>query len=528
MSTNPSRRDVVSAAAAASLAGLLGLSRAAVAAPLKFGPARPFSFAWLADRARAAADAPYVPPRKPVPDIVEQIGYEQHGKMKFRADHALFADTSAPYPVTFFPVGKYFPKTVKMHAVEAGKASEVLYEPEYFDMPADSPAARLPEDTGFAGFQLREAKSRPDWRSKDWAAFLGASYFRAIGSLGEYGLSARGIAIDTATPRPEEFPDFTEFYIEPAVAEGRPVKVYALLDGPSISGAYEFTLHRADGVVIDVEARLFARKDIAQLGVCPMTSMYWFSNYDKSYQLEWRNGAHDSDGLALWTGAGERIWRPLVNPPGPSTSAFVDENPRGFGLMQRDRDPEHFLDRWLNYERRPSLWIEPQGNWGRGAFHLVEFPTDHEDFDNIGCFWVPSEPVKAGQNLVYRYRMHWNADEPNPPASIARPITTRIGRGGFPNTRSNPPEIKRLVIEFAGGTLANFPKDRKPEAVITPSRGEISAIFLETTTWNKAWRMQFDIKAAGPEPVDIRAYLRDGDKALTETWLFKLHPQKTW
>ncbi len=527
MSANLSRRDVVSAGLAAAFASFIGAPPAA-AASLRFGPAQPFKFALLVQRARDMAAKDYVPPRRPAPDIVDEIGYEQHGKIKFRPDYALFSDGKGAYPVTFFSVGKYFPKTIKMHAVEAGSAAEVLYAPSYFDMPPDCPAVRLPPDTGFAGFQIREAMSRPDWTKKDWVAFLGASYFRAIGSLGEYGLSARGVAIDTSSAKPEEFPDFTEFFIEPAPAEGQPMKVYALLDGPSIAGAYQFTIRRTEGVVIDVESHLFVRRDIAKLGISPMTSMYWFSSYDKSYQLEWRNGAYDSNGLALWTGSGERIWRPLVNPPSPSTSAFLDENPKGFGLMQRERDPNQFLDRWLNYERRPSLWIEPQGNWGKGAFHLVEMPTDHEDFDNMGCFWVPAEPVKAGQQLDFSYRMHWNADEPNPPASIARPIATRIGRGGFPYSRANPPELKRLVVEFAGGPLDIFPQDRKPEPVISPSRGQVSSVFLETTSWNKAWRLQFDLKADGPDPVDIRAFLRDGDKALTETWLFKLHPQKTW
>lgn len=528
MTANLSRRDLLSAAFATSVASLLGATGPAAAAQLKFGPAKPFSHAALTARARDLAGKVYMPPRRPAPEIVDQIAYEQHGKIKFRPDHALYGDDKGVYPITFFPVGKYFPKAIKMHAFDGEKAAEVLYEPEYFDMPDDSPAAKLPEDTGFAGFQIREAKSRPDWTKQDWVAFLGASYFRAIGSLNEYGLSARGVAIDTASPTAEEFPDFVEFYLQPASAEKQPVVVYALLDGPSITGAYKFTIRRTEGVIIDVEANLFVRKDIAKLGISPMTSMYWFSEYDKSYQLEWRRGAHDSDGLAMWSGTGERIWRPLVNPPSPSTSAFVDDNPRGFGLLQRNRDPKEFMDRYLNYERRPSLWIEPIGGWGQGAFHLVEFPTDHEDFDNVGCFWVPKEPIKAGQALEFRYRMFWNADEPYPAANLARPIATRIGRGGFPYTRANPPEIKRMVVEFAGGSLAGFSKDHKPEAVITPSRGVVSSIFLETTSWNDSWRLQFDIKAEGPEPVDIRAYLRDGETALTETWLFKLHPQKTW
>ncbi len=528
MTARPSRRDLFAGSFALGVASLLGNASSAFAAQLKFGPAKAFSYAGLTSRARELAAKAYVPPKKAVQEIVDQIGYEQHGKIKFRPDHALFSDDKGVYPITFFPVGKYFPKSVKMLAVDGDKAAEVLYEPEYFDMPSDSPAQKLPEDTGFAGFQIREVKTRPDWTKQDWVAFLGASYFRAIGSLNEYGLSARGVAIDTASPTAEEFPDFTEFYLQPASAEKQPVVVYALLDGPSISGAYKFTIRRTDGVVIDVECNLFVRKDIAKLGISPMTSMYWYSKYDKSYQLEWREGAHDSDGLAMWTGAGERIWRPLVNPPGPSTSAFVDDNPRGFGLMQRNRDPKEFLDRYLNYERRPSLWVEPIGGWGQGAFHLVEFPTDHEDFDNVGCFWVPKQPVKAGQALEFRYRMHWNADEPNPPTNLARPIATRIGRGGFPYSRANPPESKRMVIEFAGGPLDTFPKDRTPEALISASRGVISSIFLETTTWNNAWRLQFDVKAEGPEPVDIRAFLRDGETALTETWMFKLHPHKTW
>ncbi|MCW1840841.1 glucan biosynthesis protein [Prosthecomicrobium hirschii] len=527
MTKRLSRRDLLQASFATAFAAGLGLIPTdAQAIPLKFGPAKPFSWDSLVKRAREMAGKPYKAPYRPAPQIVEQIDYTAHGKIRFKTDYALNVE-SGGYPISFFPIGRYFPKAIRMHAIDADKAREVLYEPEYFDMPEDSPAQKLPEDSGFAGFQIKEAKSRADWRTQDWAAFLGASYFRAIGANGEYGLSARGVAIDTASPTPEEFPDFTEFYIQPATAERQPVVIYALLDGPSIAGAYKFVLRRAEGVVIDVENALFMRKAVGKLGIAPMTSMFWFNEANKGYQLEWRRAAHDSDGLAMFTGAGERIWRPLVNPPRVSTSAFVDNNPRGFGLMQRSRDPAAYLDRWLNYERRPSLWIEPIGAWGAGSIQLVEIPTDHEDFDNIVCLWVPKEPIKAGDALDFRYRLHWNADEPQPATSLARAITTRIGRGGFPYTRKNPPEIKRIVIEFGGGTnLETLPKDVKPEAVITPSRGTLSAVFVETTSWNKNWRVQFDIQADGPEPVDIRCFLKNGETALSETWLYQLHPQQ--
>ena len=498
-----------------------------MAATLKFAPPKPFSWSALVARARDIASKPYQPPYRPAPEIVDQIDYTAHGKIRFKSDRSLYLDGPAVYPVGFFPVGKYFNKAIKMHALDGDTAREILYEPEYFDMPADSPAQHLPEDSGFAGFQIREAKTRPDWRTKDWAAFLGASYFRAIGALGEYGLSARGVAIDTALPTPEEFPNFTEFYIQPSTDEKLPVVVYALLDGPSISGAFKLTLRRTEGVVIDVENALFMRQAVKRLGIAPLTSMFWFDEYNKGYQLEWRRAAHDSDGLALWTGTGERIWRPLVNPPQIKANAFVDKNPRGFGLMQRHRDPSHYLDRWLNYERRPSCWVEPIGDWGEGAVQLIEIPTDQEDFDNIVCMWVPKGPVVAGQSFEYRYRLHWLGDEPYPAANLARPLETRIGRGGFPYTRANPPEAKRFVVEFGGGPLDVLPQTQKPEAVITTSRGEISSIFLETTSWNKNWRLQFDVKSEGPDPINVRAYLKQGDTALTETWLFQLHPQQS-
>lgn len=526
MPSRPSRRHVLTASMATAFAAGLGLiPSTAHAIPLKFGPQKPFSWSGLVDRARAMSTKPYVSPYRPAPEIVDSIDYTRHGQIRFKTDYSLFVDNPGVYPVSFFPVGRFFPKSIKMNALEGDKAREILYEPEYFDMPDDHPAQKLPEDTGFAGFQLKEAKSRSDWRTQDWVAFLGASYFRAIGALGEYGLSARGVAIDTAGPTPEEFPVFTEFYIQPANAERQPVVVYALLDGPSITGAYKFVIRRAEGVVMDVEKSLFMRKDVVKLGIAPMTSMYWFSEYDKPYQVEWRRAAYDSEGLAMWTGAGERIWRPLVNPPQIATSAFVDNNPRGFGLMQRNRDPAAFLDRWLNYERRPSLWIEPIGAWGSGTVQLIEIPTDHEDFDNIVCMWVPKDPIRAGQALDFRYRLHWLPDEPFPATNLARPVSTRIGRGGFPYTRKNPPEIRRFVIEFGGGALADLPKDTKPEAVITPARGTVTSVFIETTSWSKNWRVQFDIQADGPEPVDIRAYLKNGDTALSETWLFQLHPQ---
>ncbi|HKU43224.1 MAG TPA: glucan biosynthesis protein, partial [Polyangiales bacterium] len=305
-----------SALQTAAAAPVLACAGPAFAKPdkLQLSTPRPFSFDGLIARAQKLAASAYVEPYRPAPDIVKRIDYEAHGKIRFKSECALFAESTGVYPATFFHVGMLFQKSVKMHAIENGEAREILYSPSYFNMPADSVARKLPKDSGFAGFRLHENKSRADWKTQDWVAFLGASYLRSIGSLGQYGLSARGIAVNTTAQGPEEFPDFVEFYLEPAPTERDPVVIYALLDGPSLAGAYRFACRRGDGVIMDVDCALFTRKDIQQLGISPLTSMFWFGEYNRADRVDWRPEVHDSDGLVLWTGTGERIVRPLNSP----------------------------------------------------------------------------------------------------------------------------------------------------------------------------------------------------------------------
>jgi glucan biosynthesis protein len=343
-------------------------------------------------------------------------------------------------------------------------------------MPKDSPAHELPEGAGFAGFRFQEAragfpgpKGTPlDWRGNDWVAFLGASYFRAIGELYQYGLSARGLAIDPAVPTgPEEFPDFTHVYLETPAPDAESVVVCALMDSPSVAGAFRFVMTRGSSVTIGVEKSLFIRKDIQRFGIAPLTSMYWYSENKKATAVDWRPEVHDSDGLAIWTGAGERAWRPLNNPPRTIASSFVDNNPRGFGLMQRDRVFGHYLD-GVFYEKRPSLWIEPVGAWGKGAVQLIEIPTDDEIHDNIVAMWVPEQPIRAGQRHDYAYTMSWMADEPYPPP-LARVVSTRMGNGGQPGT-VRPRGVRKFMVEFLGDALGDGHRGHTPRLRATDLR----------------------------------------------------------
>lgn len=503
----------------------LGFSAHAQGTGLEFGPASAFSFDKLIEMAKANGAAAYVAPARPSPAVLERIDYDAHGKIRFKPDMALWgagADARR-FPATFFHLGRYFQKAVRMHAVEGGMAREIVYRERYFDMPADSPAKELPAGAGFAGFRFQEAADgKLDWKKNDWVAFLGASYFRAIGELFQYGLSARGLMIDAAVGTPEEFPDFTHVWLEqPANSDS--VTVYALLDSPSVCGAYKFVMWRGRTVTMDIEKRLFVRKSVQRFGIAPLTSMYWFSETVKPTAADWRPEVHDSDGLAIWTGVGERIWRPLNNPPRTVASSFGDNNPRGFGLLQRDRSFDHYQD-GVYYEKRPSLWIEPVGDWGQGAVQIIEIPTDDEIHDNIVAAWIPAVAPKAGDALSYRYKLYWQADEPFP-TPLARVTATRMGNGGQPG-QPRPKGVRKFMIEFQGDNLKSLPAGVRPEAVLWASRGSFSYVFTEAVPDDVPghWRAQFDLTTEGNEPVELRLFLRLESKPLSESWLYQYHP----
>lgn len=527
------RRTLLAGAGATASLAALGFSAEALAQQaLKLGQPEAFGFDALKVRARELAAKPYQAPPPPRADVLQRIDYDAHGKIRFKPEMALWANGPSPWPVTFFHLGRYFQKPVRMHVVDGGQAREIVYDESYFEMPADSPAKELPPGAGFAGFRFQESRSghpgrkgeKLDWQKNDWVAFLGASYFRAIGELYQYGLSARGLAIDPAVAgKAEEFPDFTHIWLETPQAGAEYVVVYALLSGPSVAGAYRFRMHRAKGVTMEIETALYLRNDVARLGVCPLTSMYWYSETAKATAVDWRPEVHDSDGLALWTGAGERAWRPLNNPRATVASAFMDNNPRGFGLMQRDREVGHYLD-GVYYERRPSLWVETIGEWGRGAVQLIEIPTDDEIHDNIVAMWVPDGPAKAGASYAFRYMLHWLADEPYPPR-LGRVVATRLGNGGQPGT-VRPKGVRKFMVEFQGPALETIPFGVKPEVVLSASRGTFSYVFAEAVPDDVPghWRAQFDLTVEGTEPVEMRCFLKGAETVLTETWLYQYLP----
>lgn len=481
-----------------------------------------FSYAILKGHARALAGRVYQPPRKLAPQSLQRLDYDQYQSIRFRSDHALWADENLGFRVQFFHMGRGFKEPVRMYEVANGQASELTYHPDAFDFGESGVNGKaLPVDLAFAGFRIQAATN---WTS-DVAAYLGASYFRAIGSdTRQYGLSARGLAIDTAINGTEEFPRFTAFWFERPQSNARTVIVHALLDSPSVCGAYRFEITPGTPQMMEVDAALYPRKTVSRFGVAPLTSMFQCGENDRRMANDWRPEIHDSDGLSMLTGNGEWIWRPVVNPAGVHVSSYLDENPRGFGLLQRDRDFEHYQDDGVFYERRPSVWIEPKGSWGKGSVQLVELPATDETYDNIVAFWNPADPPQPGSEALFAYRMYWGTDTPAAP-SLANAVATRTGIGGV---IGQPRRYFswRFAIDFAGGELATLLPQAKVEPVISASRGKLEITSARPLKSIDGYRAMFDVRLtdASTEPVDLRLFLRRNGQPLTETWIYQWTP----
>lgn len=492
------------------------------AAPTRYlGKPQPFDYARLKGQAQALAAAPYASRKNQLPDAVAKLDWDQYQALRFRDEHLLWRDAGLRFEAAFFHLGLYFKSPVHIHELVDGQAREIAYDPAMFDYGKSGLAgSALPRDLGFAGFRFNFHTDR----SRDITAFLGASYFRAVGGNWQYGLSARGLAIDCGMETAEEFPDFVAFWLERPAPGSTRVTVYALLDSPSITGAYRFDINPAATLTMDVDAALYPRTAIQRLGVAPLTSMYQCGENDRRMATDWRPEIHDSDGLAMWNGSGEWIWRPLVNPPHRRFNAYVDEHPHGYGLLQRDRNFDHYQDDGVFYDQRPSVWIEPRGDWGRGSVQLVELPTRDETFDNIVAFWCPEAQPQAGQELLYSYRMHWGAQMPYQPR-LAQVVATRSGLGGVVG-RKRTYYSARFGVDFAGGDLSLIGAKAKVEPVISVSRGSVEIVSARPLKAIEGYRAMFDWVPGddSEQPVDIRLYLSVDGQTFSETWLYQFTP----
>ncbi|WP_225411382.1 glucan biosynthesis protein [Stigmatella hybrida] len=472
-----------------------------------------FSPELVREKARALAGQGYKVPTSNLSASYEQLSYDEYRDIRFRPDQSLWRKEGLPFQAQFFHPGFYYKEPVAVHVVRGKQVEDVPFSPELFSYGPLVKAGPLAKADGFAGLRLNHPINRPE-HFDEVAVFLGASYFRSLGRGNVYGLSARGLAIDTALPSGEEFPAFREFWLEKPEAKSDRVVVHALLDSPSVTGAYRFVIIPGKSTVMEVEATLFARKPVKQLGIAPLTSMYLFGENNRGTYDDFRPEVHDSDGLFISMKNGEQLWRPLQNPARLNVASFQAESPRAFGLLQRDQSFANYEDLEARYELRPSVWVEPVGDWGKGAVQLVEIPTREEIHDNIVAAWVPEQPLTPGTERRFAYRLYWGFEPPRAPPG-ATVLSTRIAAGSTPKAR-------RFVIDFSGGGAAG---DAPAEAVITASRGQVLHPIAQRNTVTGGWRATFELLPDDSSaPIELRGFLKTGSETLTETWSYLWTP----
>lgn len=470
---------------------------------------KPFSKGGLIEQARALANKEYVS-RKTVPQEWQDLSYDQYKSIWFKTTKALWRDTDSPYQVDFFHPGLYFPHPVQISVVEGGMAKRLGFDFTLFDKTDKVPDLPIDDSLGFSGFRLRTELEKPDI-FQEFMVMQGASYFRAIAKGQHYGLSARGLAVNTADPKGEEFPDFTQFWIERPAADDHGIVIHALMDGPSVTGLYSFVINPGIPTMMDVSAHIFARVELDHIGLGPLTSMFLFDETNRSRFDDFRPAVHDSDGLLIRNGAGETLWRPLANPKKLQVSSFVDDTPVGFGLMQRPNDLSDFADLEAAYHKRPGLWVEPGENWGKGSVTLVEIPADREIYDNIVAYWRPRAPIAKGGEHQFTYRLLWGG-EPAMVKPITRVINTRMGKrfaGGYIAT-----------VDFADHAI--LPEDLSTiTRHIRSTRGTVSDGVLQKNPETGGVRLAFTFDPIDAGAMEIRAQLMMGGRNISEVWLYR-------
>ena len=492
-------------------------------------------------KAQELAKASYQDPKGQVPEWLSKITYDQWRDIRFRPEFALWRDQHLPFQVQFFHPGLYYNRVVAMNVVDdKGGVHPVPFSPSQFDYGRNDFASKVPQNLGYAGFRVHAPFKRADYFD-EVIVFLGASYFRAVGTNEVFGLSARALAIDTAEPSGEEFPYFKEFWMvtpvppakeptpkkgkksaakatkDPPAATAKEMTIYALLDSPSLAGAYRFTIEPGEQTIVTVEGRVFVRQAVQKMGIAPLTSMFFHGENTMRQFEDFRPEVHDSDGLLLNFESGEWLWRPLDNPRTLNVTGFRMAKPRGFGVIQRDHDFDHYQDLETHAETRPSAWITPRGEWGEGRVELVEIPTKSDTNDNIVAFWVSDKPVKAGDLVAFAYASSWYGDDPTRPPG-GRAVATRRDRGSADGAF-------RFVVDFAGTELDALPAETILRGVVSVAPKDDAAELLDQQVVKNpstgGWRLTFQVRPK-KTPVELRAFLDKDGNALTETWSYVL------
>ncbi len=515
------RRFMHTAMGAVALAAIAPARRLLAAEPAPAGAALPaaagppFGHADVEALARTLAAAPYEQPPADLPADLAHLNYEQYRDIAFLNQKTIWLEEALPFRLQLLHRGFFFNDRVDVATITGGAAIPFAYDPDLFWFGDRAPQYTARDDIGFSGLRLSTVL-RPELGMQEFLVFQGASYLRAVAVDQIYGLSARALCIRTAAPEGEEFPAFRRFWLETPAPGDDSIVIHALLDSPSVAGAFRFAATPGAETVFDVEATLFPRVDLTDVGLAPATSMFFFGANGRTVD-DYRPEVHDSDGLLIVNGAGERLWRPLANPRNLEISAFLDDKLGGFGLIQRDRAFGTYQDLEARYEKRPSLWIEPLGDWGAGAVKLIEIPTGNEFHDNIVAFWSPRDAIPAGSEFRFAYRMTWGN---GPPPALGGVVVrdTRSGRAW-----SAGENIQLVVVDF-GDAAGAATGGETPKVEVTATGGAVTGVTLIDNVENGGWRMTFQLDPGSESVIELRAALAFADGRPSEVWMYRWTP----
>lgn len=502
----------------AALAALACASVLALSAPL----AHAWSLEDVATLASQRTKTPFKEASHAVPAELATMDYDDYRDIRFKPDSTLWRTDKLPFEANFFHVGRQG-DSVRVHEITTAGVKRVPYDPAQFDFGKNKLSPKSWGDLGYGGVRAFSHLNSPTYKD-ELIVFSGASYFRALGAGQLYGLSARGLAVDTAGPAKEEFPRFTDFWLEKPAKEDDPLTIYALMDSARMTGAYRFEVKPGEQTVTGVQARIFMRptdKPVTTLGLAPLTSMFFFGE-NQPRPGDFRPEVHDSDGLMIATGEGEWLWRPLQNPASPLVTSFKMKSLKGFGLMQRDRAFSNYEDTEARYEKRPSAWVTPLKGFGAGRVELLQFATPDETHDNVAAYWVPEQMPAPGQSIDLAYQIAWQGKAQQLPPN-GWVTQSRRGTGYSKLGADALGQQVQFVIDFAGPALDALPAEAKVEAITTASA---NARVVESLAYRNpatsAWRMTLRVerlKTTEPaQPIELRAFLQHDNQTLSETW----------
>jgi glucans biosynthesis protein len=509
----PDRRGVLAGAGACALAALAAqVLRVADAAAQSAEPQAGETFA--ADHVRKLAQElaarDFAKPRVDLPEPFNALTAEQYRDIRFRPEAAVWRGEGLGYEVQLLAMGWLYETPVEIWIVEGGNARLLRADSASFSIGPSIEKAPDAAPFAFSGFRVVGPLNTVEGLS-EFVSFQGASYFKAVGRHQQYGLSARGLAINTARPGGEEFPVFRAFWIEKPGPAAPDIVIHALLDSEGVAGAYRFTIRPGRETAIEVQSVLYPRRALTHVGIAPLTSMYFHGPAQRRIERDYRPAVHNSEGLAVVNGHGERLWRPLSNPKMLQTSAFVDKDLKGFGFVQRDRSFAGYQDLEARYDRRPTVWIEPNESWGDGYVELIEIPISEEIHDNIVAYWKPAKALEPGKRYKYAYRMTWGDDVPAV-WSGSWVAKTQVGAG-------RSPDVTLFVVDFVGPAVRDARE--LPVAELNVTAGTTANLSVQRHPEIAGFRVKFELNPSGTELVELRLCLKLAGQLISENWLYR-------